>query len=250
MRMWCVVQTVTGKEDQLIQMIQKKVPHKLYEDCFIAYYERIWRKQGKSIVHVERMFPGYVLILTEEPENLFLYLRQVPMMSNMLADGEYTFLSLEDEEASFLEHILGEDHIARLSYIETGKGGSIRYVSGPLKQYLDRVTRFQFKKRYAVVSLKWKETEKTVLMGIILKEDVRQEAASGNVRLPKIKPETERTSATYEIGDQVRVISEGFEDVSGVVWKVTAKTIEVGIRMFDQDIALQVPIEGVCPMDF
>ena len=69
--MWYVLQTLTGKEDELVRMIKKMVSPDLYTDCFIAYYERVWRKQQESIVHVERLFPGYVFIISENPDEIF-----------------------------------------------------------------------------------------------------------------------------------------------------------------------------------
>ena len=79
--MWYVLQTLTGKEDELVRMIKKMVSPDLYTDCYIAYYERVWRKQQESIVHVERLFPGYVFIISENPDEIFLQLKKVPAMS-------------------------------------------------------------------------------------------------------------------------------------------------------------------------
>ena len=68
--MWYVLQTMTGKEEELIRMIKRILSPELYTDCFIAYYERVWRKQQHSIVHVERLFPGYAFIVSEQPEEV------------------------------------------------------------------------------------------------------------------------------------------------------------------------------------
>lgn len=42
--MWYVLQTTTGQEEKLVQMIQELVAPELYEDCFVAYYERVWQE--------------------------------------------------------------------------------------------------------------------------------------------------------------------------------------------------------------
>ena len=93
--MWYVLQTITGREEELVYLIRKIVPLAVYEDCFVAYYERIWRKQQQSIVHVERLFPGYVFILSETPQELYQELKRVPAMSRIVADGNFYFLPLE-----------------------------------------------------------------------------------------------------------------------------------------------------------
>ncbi len=54
--MWYVLQTITGREEELVHYIEEIVPKELYTDCFVAYYERVWRKQQESVVHVERLF--------------------------------------------------------------------------------------------------------------------------------------------------------------------------------------------------
>ena len=43
--MWYVLQTMTGREEELVHYIEEIVPKELYTDCFVAYYERVWRKQ-------------------------------------------------------------------------------------------------------------------------------------------------------------------------------------------------------------
>ena len=152
--MWYVLQTMTGKEEELVRMIRKILPFGSYEDCFVAYFERIWRKQQQSVVHVERLFPGYVFIISENPNELFLQLKQVPAMSKMMADGEFTFLALEQEEEDFFQEMLKKDHIVHLSYVKTdGRGEPLRIV-GPLEQYQRQIERFHFKKRYVIIRLK------------------------------------------------------------------------------------------------
>ena len=67
--LWYVLQTRTGEEGKLTELIHKMVPKELYEDCFVIYQERIWRRQQKSIVHVEPMWPGCVFLTCKEGEN-------------------------------------------------------------------------------------------------------------------------------------------------------------------------------------
>ena len=89
--MWYVLQTMTGREEELVHYIEEIVPKELYTDCFVAYYERVWRKQKESVVHVERLFPGYVFIVSDTPKELYLCLKKVPAMSKMIADGNFDF---------------------------------------------------------------------------------------------------------------------------------------------------------------
>lgn len=251
--MWYVLQTMTGKEEELVNLIRKMLPGQCYTDCFVAYYERVWRKQQKSYVHIERLFPGYVFILTDTPDDVFMELKRVPAMSKLLADGNYNFLSLKHEEEDFLEKMLGETHIVQLSYVETNGKGKVYRVTGPLKNYLTQIVRYQFKKRYAIIRLKMLGEEKTVSLGIILNEDVRQEIEYGKVEAPLAMPAVYQAiqpeaAHAFVVGDHITVLSGTFEHMSGVIWKIKKNTAEIGVRLFGQDMSMEVPLDSICKM--
>lgn len=249
--MWYVLQTLTGKEEELVYMIRKLVSPELYQDCFVAYYERIWRREQKSIIHVERLFPGYVFIVSDQPEKLFLELKRVPTMSKMMADGNFTFLTLEQDEECFFRDLLEKDHIVRLSYIETAGKNQVVYVTDPLKKYMTQLVRIQFKKRYAVIRFQMLGEERTAVLGIILKEDVQQELAYGKVEAPLEMPEFYEVpprpeQQQFAVGDHIKVVSGPFVGMNGVIWKLKRNTIEIGIHLFNQDMGIEMPVENIC----
>lgn len=249
--MWYVLQTLTGKEEELTRMVNKIIPHELYSDCFVAYYERIWRRQGQSIVHIERLFPGYVFIVSPRPIELFHALKKVSAMSKLISDGFFTFLALEKEEEEFLQDMLGDNRIVSLSYVKTDGRGNVDIVSEPLKHYISQVVRFQLKKRYVILKLRMLGKDKTIVLGIILNEDIRQEIIYGKVEIPlKIptvysvsKPEEEEF---FAVGDHVKVISGVLEHMTGVIQKIKRHTVEVCVRLFEQDMAMEIPKEDIC----
>ena len=248
--MWYVLQTLTGKEDELVRMIKKMVSPDLYTDCFIAYYERVWRKQQESIVHVERLFPGYVFIISENPDEIFLQLKKVPAMSKMIADGEFTFLPIEQEEETFLDNMLRADHIVRLSYVAMDGKGRVYRILGPLEEYASQVVRYQFKKRYVIIRLRLLGEEKTVALGIILNEDIQREILYGKVETPFKMPEYYQLpqgseERPFAVGDHVKVTSGPLENMPGVIWKIKKSTVEIGVRLFGQDMPMEVPVGSV-----
>lgn len=249
--MWYVLQTLTGKEEELTRMINKIIPHELYSDCFVAYYERIWRRQGQSIVHIERLFPGYVFIVSPRPEELFHALKRVPAMSKLISDGFFTFLALEKEEEAFLQDMLGDKRIVSLSYVKTDGRGNVSIVSEPLKHYMPQVVRFQLKKRYVILKLRILGVDKTIALGIILNEDIRQEITYGKVEIPLKMPTVYSVYEPEEgellaVGDHIKVTSGALEHMKGVIWKIKKHTVEVGVRLFDQDMAVEIPKENIC----
>ncbi len=183
--LWYVLQTRTGEEEKMVQMVRQIVPGHLYGECFVVYHEQLWRRQQQNFVHISRAFPGYVFITSKEPEALFFCLKQFPsMVKLMAADDDSFFLSLEAEEAAFLEQVMDIHHVIALSYLEMGSNGKVYRVEGPLKSCVSKIVRCRLKKRYVLVRIKLLGKEKDILLGIILKEDISQGIRYGKVDAP------------------------------------------------------------------
>lgn len=280
--LWYVLQTRTGEEEKLAELVQRIVPQNLYGECFVVYQEQLWRRKKQNFVQVKRAFPGYVFITSNEPEALFFCLKQVPAMAKMIMDDDFFFLSLESEEAEFLRRIMNEDYIIRLSYMETDGKGNIRQVSGPLESCVSQIVQCRFGKRYALVRLKLHQEEKTVLLGIVLNEDICEELKYGKVEAPILVSEQygleqaldvqpsgmsifmtngERSInkgsevqnviqgkeefSTFFTGERVTVISGAFKEMRGVVCRVKNRTVKMGIHIFGQDMEIEMPLESL-----
>ncbi len=294
--LWYVLQTRTGEEEKLVGLIRRMVPGNLYGECFVIYQEQLWRRQEKNLVQVKRAFPGYVFITSKEPEALFFYLKQVPAMSKMMADDTYSFLFVEREEEEFLKQIMDENHIIGLSYLETDRKGKIRRVSGPLENCVSQIERCRLGKRHVLVRLKLLGKEKTVLLGIVLDEDICRELKFGKVEAPiqvperympaeipgkeklgekkgkvekdrrekdrrvkgrRVKGRGEKNSEEknreekgsgfpdLSVGDRIAVASGVFAGMTGVVYEVKNHAVKMGIRLFGQDMEIELPVEGL-----
>lgn len=279
--LWYVLQTRTGEEEKLVGLIRRMVPGNLYGECFVIYQEQLWRRQEKNLVQVKRAFPGYVFITSKEPEALFFYLKQVPAMSKMMADDTYSFLFVEREEEEFLKQIMDENHVIGLSYLETDRKGKIRQVSGPLENCVSQIERCRLGKRHVLVRLKLLGKEKTVLLGIVLDEDICRELKFGKVEAPIQVPERympaeipgkerfgeekgrrekdRRVKGRGEknieekgnrfpglsAGDRIAVASGAFAGMTGVVYEVKNHAVKMGIRLFGQDMEIELPVEGL-----
>lgn len=259
--LWYVLQTMTGGEEKLVGLIRKIVPGHLYGECFVVYQEQLWRRRQQNLVHVKRAFPGYVFITSKEPEALFFYLKQVPAMSRMMADDTSSFLSVEREEAEFLKQIMDERHVIGLSYLETDGKGKIRQVSGPLGTCISQIVRYRFGKRHVLVRLRLLGKEKTVLMGIVLTEDICRELKYGIVEAPagipgqyqvmgqaqafRPEPEKEGSQSMLLPGASVMVVKGVLEGMFGRVYQVKHHLAAVGIHLFGQDMSIEMPLEDL-----
>lgn len=189
---WYLLKTWAGREEELVQEIRRTVPGHMYKECFVIYQERIWRKQQKSIVHVEPLFPGCVFLTCEQSREQDMKTtgkkQAVPLPYGALGAGMIRSLRNEwfetigkygnlevlpvmKEDAQFLESLSGKEHLVKLSYVQKDEEGKISRLSEPLKGCQGQIERFQFKKRYAMVRHKLWGEEQVLVLGILLQED-------------------------------------------------------------------------------
>ncbi len=184
--MWYVIQTVTGKEEELITFIRTILSRELYTDCFVIRAEWMKRLGGEWQVQVRPLFPGYVFIDTKMPEILFFELKSVPRFSKLLGNGKNEFIAVNESEKRFLEILtgaqdreteegaleMGRSLIVKRSLIETGEDGAVMNIQGPLNYFQDQIRQINYHKRYAVVEMNLFHRDQTVLFGIRLKKDL------------------------------------------------------------------------------
>ena len=140
----------------------------LVEACIIPLKEREKKFHGSWHLVTERVYPGYLFLKTEDAEQLFFQLKQIPKLTKLLGDAELTFDSLTDEEAAFVENLGGAEHVVQLSPAAVDKDGNVTILGGELKKYEERIKKIDLHKRIAVVRTTIGETEKEIYLGIVL----------------------------------------------------------------------------------
>ena len=75
---------MTGREQELIDIVNTRTDHSTYERCFCVRREAVWRREGRYITHIEAMFPGYIFVETKNPEAFYLQLKKIPKFSRLL----------------------------------------------------------------------------------------------------------------------------------------------------------------------
>lgn len=152
--MWYVVQTQTGEEQNLKEILMKLVPDGLIGECIIPLYEDVWRKGGTGHISIKRLFPGYLLVRTDDPDAVFTTLKGIPRFTRLLGmdekDGSKVFLLVSEEEMAFLDSII-DDGIMHVSHIKLGRNGRIEKIRGPLSNHATRITKLDVPHRRAIV---------------------------------------------------------------------------------------------------
>lgn len=179
--MWYVIQVMTGKEEAVRAVIEKKVERSLYESCFLIRRERVWLREGHYLLHLETMFPGYIFISTEVPGEVYKQLKSIPQFTKVLKLEEEQFLAVADDEEKFLRDLINgdPDNIVRLSEVVLNEKSEIITAEGPLSHYMDRIVKRRLRLRYVVIETKLFGKVRTVLIGIRLEDDEMECCSKG-----------------------------------------------------------------------
>lgn len=190
--MWYAIQTETGREEEVLRLMRRSLDKKLCSRYMILEAEWPKRSGGQWALLRKVMFPGYIFVETEEAEELFFQLKQIPKLTKILGNGQFEFVPLADEEILFLKKISGKTgqetqilsecrreaaenretycFVVHPSEIAVNQAGKTDVIRGPLKAFEKEILRINLHKRYAVVKVKMLG-EKTVLFGIVMEKD-------------------------------------------------------------------------------
>ncbi len=164
--MWYIVQTLKGKENTAAGLINRDVT-KDGEEVFVLESERMFKIRKEWISQKRPMFPGYIFVCTDFPEDFDSRLRRKQHPLKLLRVDEM-ITPIYPEEEKFLKQIGGEDHIVH--YSEGFKiGEKIVIESGAFAGYTGDIIKLDRHKRQAVIgiSLMGRMTEVTIGLGIV-----------------------------------------------------------------------------------
>ena len=111
--MWYVIQVYTGQEERIaLQCREKAIEER--EEVFIPLVERMTKVRGEWVPVKTRLFPGYVFVETDNPQALYIRLKEIKSMTKLLKTGE-EITPLYSEEEEYLKRLQDEDHVVRYS---------------------------------------------------------------------------------------------------------------------------------------
>lgn len=180
--MWYAIQTKTGREQELQDLLKKYRDETGYRNCFQLKRETVRRYQGDCIIYTETLFPGYLFVDTDDPLTLYVKLKKTPKFSKLLGreeisgaedDEEPVFHAISSDEQKFLENLMGDDaeYVVRLSPVEVDEERNITKCGGALAHYKDGIVKKRIRLRYVVIRLTLLGRTREVKLGIRLKGD-------------------------------------------------------------------------------
>lgn len=95
--MWYVIQVLKGREDAMVELIDRVVPSAVLDEVFSPKYATEIKVRGVWASVERDLFPGYVIAVTESPLELEQYLLKLQEFARVLRQGD-TFVPLAGEE--------------------------------------------------------------------------------------------------------------------------------------------------------
>lgn len=167
--MWYAIQVISGQEFIVKRWIEKTG---LAEDCFIPIRELQKKYQGSWKLVKEKLIPGYLFVVTENPVQMMLKLYAIPRFTKLLGRTDQGFLPLSEQEIDFLKRFGDEQHVSHLSKVEVTEGDRVRVLDGDLKNFEGEIVRINLHRRTAVVRIPFMGKTADIYLGIELVQRV------------------------------------------------------------------------------
>ena len=90
--MWYAVQVATGREETTRDMCRKLIDKELYKDIFIIRFDKAKKYYGEWHKEKKIMFPGYMFIDTDNPNEIYEQLKNVPEFMKILGRNGNDFI--------------------------------------------------------------------------------------------------------------------------------------------------------------
>ena len=177
--MWYAVQTLTGREEVILNMMEKNIEHSCYRECFFIRRECAVKREGIWEITEAPLFPGYVFVDTDNPEEYYRQLKRVPKLTKLLRTEEGVFLAVSKEEQGFLESIQSQGHMVRRSLVRLNSEKQIIDADGAVGLYLDDIVKQRLRKRFVLIQKSFLGKERRILLGIKLSGDREEEEEHG-----------------------------------------------------------------------
>lgn len=156
--MYYVIQVKTGKEQQAIEDIMKNKPDDASFDVFAPYRKALRKYKGVMREVVERCFPGYVFVETNDVKRLFRQLYFTPGFQRILGREGITdnFVPLDQDESRMVDILYNKNNnrITEISNIQVKEGEMIRVLDGPLAGLETQIKKVNLHKRTVTIEYK------------------------------------------------------------------------------------------------
>lgn len=165
--MWYAMQVFSGQEQILKLWIDRM---SLARECFIPVRELKKKYHGSWNTVKEKVFPGYVFVVTDHAMEMQGKLKEVPRFARILGATENGFIPLSEDEIRFISRFGGEDHVSHLSRVTVEEGNHVKILDGDLMNYEGDIVKVNLHKRIAIVRVPFMGGTADIHLGIDIVE--------------------------------------------------------------------------------
>ena len=175
---WYAIQVTSGKEESTCRLMRRLVPPAVLEEVFTPRYETQKKYQGEWRMCQSILFPGYVVAVTSDVDELRQRLRGVPEFTRVLAMGE-TYLPLDEHDRAWIEALTRKG--ARTVGMSTAvmEGDHVVVTGGPLKDHEGWICAVNRQKSLAFLEIEMfgRKLKTKVGLAILSRPAVEEDAA-------------------------------------------------------------------------
>ena len=150
--MYYVIQVKTGKEEKtMLDIIKNNHSDDPSFEVFSPYRKALRKYKGELKEVIERCFPGYIFVSTNNVEQLWIDLYWTPGFQKLLGreEGTENFVPLDKDETRMIDILYNasSNRTTEISNIEVKEGQTIRVLDGPLMGLETQIKKVDLHKR-------------------------------------------------------------------------------------------------------
>lgn len=152
MEKWYVIQVRSKLEEKIKKSCEMIISKEFLKECFIPKNIRLKKVDGKWTEVEEILFNGYVFLVSETPDELFLELKKIPDLTKMLGKIDNEIFPLYDFEVEFLKSLSNERHVVEMS-CGVIENDIVDITDGPLQGKEGIIKKIDRHKRIAIIEV-------------------------------------------------------------------------------------------------
>ncbi|HWR10858.1 MAG TPA: transcription termination/antitermination NusG family protein [Rectinemataceae bacterium] len=168
-----VIQVMTGKEDDFIELFSKYRPD---QPLYNIKKKIKSRKKGKTIFLMNCIFPGYIFFQYPEEKpspELVRSLKRTTNFSRILPATD-SIKALSDRDSDIIRHLLSFGREIGASLVTFDENNRIKVIQGPMMGLEGRIIKVDKRKRRAKIRFEMTETPITFDLGFEILETVKE----------------------------------------------------------------------------
>lgn len=173
--MYYVIQTAPNKESEVELYIERILDGELYTKYFHPIRVIPKKIRGEWVNRYEKLFPGYVFLITDRIEEIYLALKKIPAMTKLLGKENDRYYPLTPEEEEWLNRLLDISEKASferfdaevaISNVEFDENDNVVIKDGPLKNMEGYIKKINLHKKIAEVEVDFMNNKTVIYLGI------------------------------------------------------------------------------------